>query len=239
MSQENRNLPTVQELYTNLETYKEKDDLNFLLNNQPPEDWIKKHPIIKIDDYNEEGVKVGKKPYPYLPIDKVEHLLRRIFKFYKIEVLREGNAFNSVYCAVRVHYKDITTGEWLFHDGVGAAEIQTNAGKSASDLGNIKSAAVMMALPRAKSLAIKDACDHFGDLFGANLNRRDVVPNIRDAKLLSNDDKLQEIKSLFNEFEEVIPEEEKKHYERIIKNEEKLSYNRALRGLRKLQNGSH
>jgi hypothetical protein len=29
-----------------------------------------------------------------------------------------------------------------------------------------------MALPMAKSYAIKDACDHFGKLFGRDLNRK-------------------------------------------------------------------
>jgi hypothetical protein len=43
----------------------------------------------------------------------------------------------------------------------------------------------MMALPIAKSIAIKDACDHFGDLFGANLNRKDIVQFTGDTELLS------------------------------------------------------
>ena len=42
-----------------------------------------------------------------------------------------------------------------------------------------------MALPLAKSIAIKDACDHFGDLFGANLNRKDVANFKGDAELLT------------------------------------------------------
>jgi hypothetical protein len=32
-----------------------------------------------------------------------------------------------------------------------------------------------MAYPIAKTIAIKDACDMFGNLFGANLNRRDTI----------------------------------------------------------------
>ena len=32
-----------------------------------------------------------------------------------------------------------------------------------------------MAVGNAKSVAIKDACDHFGELFGANLNRNDAL----------------------------------------------------------------
>ena len=37
------------------------------------------------------------------------------------------------------------------------------------------SIALSMAFPMAKTIAIKDACDHFGNLFGADLNRKDVI----------------------------------------------------------------
>jgi hypothetical protein len=40
-----------------------------------------------------------------------------------------------------------------------------------------------MAFPIAKTIAIKDACDMFGSLFGANLNRKDVVEYTTDSKL--------------------------------------------------------
>jgi hypothetical protein len=53
------------------------------------------------------------------------------------------------------------------------------------DMSNVNKGAVMMALPIAKSIAIKDACDHFGDLFGANLNRKDIVQFTGDTELLS------------------------------------------------------
>jgi hypothetical protein len=41
-----------------------------------------------------------------------------------------------------------------------------------------------MAFPIAKTLAIKDACDHFGALFGANLNRKDVVEFRADEEII-------------------------------------------------------
>ena len=70
-------LPTIAELFNdNLEEAYKNEQLNLLLNQAPPASWIKKHPYIK--DYN------------YLPIDKIEYLLRRVFKQYKIEVLRKG-----------------------------------------------------------------------------------------------------------------------------------------------------
>lgn len=163
------NLPTLAELANDVELYAKQDSLNYLLNQQPPALWVKEHPIIK--------------GYKYLPIDKVEHLLRKIFKSYKIEITGNGTAFNAVWVTVRVWYKDLTTGEWLYHDGIGAAQLQTAKGTSAADLANINNGAVMMAFPIAKTLAIKDACDMFGTLFGANLNRRDVVNFEPDTKL--------------------------------------------------------
>ena len=53
----------------------------------------------------------------------------------------------------------------------------------------------MMAFPIAKSVAIKDACDHFGTLFGANLNRKDIVEfapekSVSDVFTKSNAEKL-------------------------------------------------
>ena len=149
----------------NLEQY------NANLNRQPPAKWLRTHPLAK-------GVQ-------YLPIDKVEYLLRKIFKDFKIEVLRESTMFNAVYVAVRVHYFHPILKEWRFHDGVGSWDVQTDKGASVADLAKIKSMAVAKALPAAESAAIKDACDKFGDLFGANINRKGTMQfeaeeNLRD-----------------------------------------------------------
>lgn len=165
---ENR-VPTIQELYENQEIALQQDQINYVLNQQPPAKWIKIHPFIK--------------EHRYLPIDKVEFMLLRIFKKFKIEILREGVAFNGVYVVVRVWYRDIISGEMDFHDGIGACQLQTAKGTSPSDLININNGAISMAFPIAESLAIKDACDHFGNVFGANLNRKDVIPFSVDDKL--------------------------------------------------------
>lgn len=145
------------------------DSLNAILSHEPPAAWVKEHPYIK--------------NHKYLPIDKVEYLLRRIFKAYKIEITGQGTAFNGVWVSVRVHYLNPVTGEWLYHDGIGSSQLQTAKGTSPADLANINNGAISMAFPLAKTLAIKDACDMFGNLFGANLNRRDVLQNAPDTKL--------------------------------------------------------
>lgn len=146
----------------------DQEQLNGLLNTPPKKDWVKTHPHIN----NHE----------YLPIDKVEYLLKKIFKLYKIEVLDQGQILNSIYCKVRVHYYNPVTEEWSFHDGVGAAELQTQKGTGTLklDMSNINKGAIPMALPIAKSYAIKDACDHLGTIFGADLNRRDAIAFIPD-----------------------------------------------------------
>jgi len=149
------------------------EQLNVILSTPPPATWVKVHPFIK--NYN------------YLPIDKVEYLLRRCFKKYQIEVIKTAQLFNAIEVTVRVHYLNPATNEMMFHDGVGAQELQTKQGTGNlnMDMSNVNKGSVMMALPIAKSIAIKDACDHFGDLFGANLNRKDIVQFTGDTELLS------------------------------------------------------
>lgn len=166
---ENKNLPTLADLTQDVELAFKNDQLNLLLNQQPPAKWIKTHPFIK--------------GYQYLPIDKIELLLKKIFKNYRLEITGQGTAFNGVWVTVRVHYVHPVTGEWEFHDGIGAAQLQTKSGSSPAELQNINNGALSMAFPIAKTVAIKDACDMFGNLFGANLNRKEIVEYTTDSKL--------------------------------------------------------
>ena len=229
------NLPSIKDLVGDLDGYKKMDELNFLLNQEPPKNWIKEHPYIKTEITNEKGQKV-KVPYKYLPIDKVEYLLRKIFKKYKIEVLREGNMFNAVYTTARVWYVDLITGEWMFHDGVGAYQLQTKGGTGPGDLSNINNGAVMMALPLSKTLAVKDACDMFGNLFGANLNRQDLKNVTIDDGLKSDNELLSELEELFNELPiNSLYIEDQMNIERIIAQKEVSSYKKAISILKKFK----
>ena len=79
MTDKERNLPTLADLTSDVEAYAKQDKLNYLLNQPVPEKWIKKHPIIKREILDEKGLK-RRVPYEYIPIDKEEFLLRRIFK---------------------------------------------------------------------------------------------------------------------------------------------------------------
>lgn len=173
VAKRNVSLPTREEIIADgdLTTAEKSNNLMVLMNQEPIEQWVKDHPFIKMEV---DGKRV---PYRYLPIARIEFLLRRIFVNYKIEVLKTGLLLNSVECTVRVHYLHPITNEWLFHDGVGCQELQTakDTGALKLDMSNINKSAVQMALPIAKSIAIKDACDHFGKFFGGDLNRKDAI----------------------------------------------------------------
>lgn len=165
-----RVLPTPSELHYDVSQAFKNDQLKILLNQQPKSTWLKNHPMAtkKVTD------KLGTREVPaqYISIDKIEFLLDYIFQEWKVEILNVGQIFHSVYVTVRVHYLNPVTGEWSFHDGVGATKVQSDA-KQPFSSDSIKAAGVQIGLPAAKSYAIKDAVEHLGDLFGRNINRAD------------------------------------------------------------------
>lgn len=173
-------LPTLADIVNNNVMPGERELLNTIVNNPPPKAWLKQHPM------NDKLL--------YLPIEKVEYLLKKVFKRFKVEVIDYKPLFNSVSCHVRVHYIDPISGEWDFQDGVASVGVQLDAGSNGSDMSKIKHDAVMKALPAAKSYAVKDAMENLGKLFGSDLNRKDTIAFEADQKLIgtikSNKDKL-------------------------------------------------
>jgi hypothetical protein len=167
-------LPSIKDLYNDKVQTQKQDVFMTLLNQNPDPKWVKEHPFIR--------------GYKYLPIERVEYLLKSIFKNYKIEITGQGQSFNGVWVTVRIHYMHQLTGDWLFHDGIGAIQLQTEKGTNPADLANIKNGALSMAYPHAKTLAIKDACDHFGKLFGSDLNRKDLISYSLDLTLIDMDE---------------------------------------------------
>lgn len=211
-------LPKIQDLEMKPSEAFKQDQLKLILNAQPPEKWIKDHPFAK-------NVK-------YIPIDKVEYLLDRIFQQWKAEVIEYKQLFNSVSCHVRLHYFNPITLLWEFHDGLGAVGIQTDKGASAGDMSAIKSDAVMKALPAAKSYAIKDAAEHLGDLFGRNLNRKDALA----FKATRNEEvyDLKTLQKLQSEKGNLLQPEDDMNILRIIEQQEESSYKKAIKLLIKL-----
>ena len=205
-------LPTIQDLHEDNAVISYKNDqLNLLLNQEPKKEWVKEHPFVK--------------GHKYIPIDKVEFMLRKIFKKYQIEITGQGTSFNGVWVTVRVHYYHPTESQMMFHDGIGAVQLQTAKGTSPADLANINNGALSMAYPIAKTLAIKDACDHFGKLFGCDLNRKDTMAFKVDANPLELKEQLVE---LFDLKRDSMSLDELQHIERIINTNEVKSYKKTI-----------
>lgn len=209
-------LPTLDELVTQEQHSYEQNALTVLLNQQPPTQWLKSHPTAKIKDANGQTIAA-----PYLPIDKVEYLLTRMYKQWWTEIKSVQLVANSVVVTVRLWVVDPITLKEKYNDGVGAAPIQTDSGAAATDWTKVKSAGVQMAAPAAETYAIKDAAEKFGRIFGRDLARTNVLSY--DGLLQQKTD-IEDLQLLYDMKKQALTESEKKDAERIIENREVASY---------------
>jgi len=176
------NLPKLQDLLSDIEMKAEQNDLNILLNAPPNPNWIKDHPYAK-------GVK-------YIPIERIEWLLTRIFIRWNVELKSAQLFANSVVVIIRLYYHDRLSDNLLWQDGIGACPLQTDQGAGAIEFNKIKSNAIMLAAPAAESYAIKDAAEKIGKIFGKDLNRKDEIGYSSLQNAIQREDKHKEI---FNE----------------------------------------
>lgn len=168
-----KRLPTIAEL-TDENPLQIKDNaLMVLLNQPPPTTWIKQHPMTKGD---------------YLPIERVEYLMSRIFTKWWTEIKSVQCVANSIVIVVRVYAVNPITNSEEWQEGVGASPIQTDKGAGAMDWNKAKADGVMKSAPAAESYAFKDAVEKWGKLFGKDLNRRE---NIDYSPLLADKWKVQ------------------------------------------------
>ena len=229
MSNQIVKIPTLQELVTESEISIKVNALMVILNQEPPKTWLKKHPTatkkIKKPDGSEVTIAAE-----YLPIERVEYLLSRIFIKWWVEVKSTSIMANSVCVTIRLYVINPITNETEWNDGVGAKSIQTKKGAGAMDWQQVQDAGVMMALPSAESYAIKDAAEKWGKLFGKDINRQD---EIEYGSLLKQYDweALNELKELKSE---QIPKEEIDGIERVINTKEVKSYKKVFNYLSRL-----
>ena len=157
-----RQLPTYDELVSgDIDKKNSQTGINILLNQDPPKEWLKDHPMAK-------GIK-------YIPIQRVAYMLTSIFKKWHVEIKQVQVIANSVVVIVRLFYQDVLSDEILWQDGIGASPIQTDKGAGAMDWNKTKNDAVMKAAPAAESYAVKDAAEKIGKLFGKDMNRADKI----------------------------------------------------------------
>ena len=162
MENEKRKLPSLKSLYDgDLESKGDQNRINILLNQPPNPKWIKDHPFSK-------GVK-------YIPIQKIEYLLTRLFLKWRVEVKQIQTIANSCVVTIRLHYQNIENNEWSWQDGIGATPIQTEKDAGAMEWDKVRTDSVMKAAPAAETYAVKDAAEKIGNLFGKDLNRKEDI----------------------------------------------------------------
>ena len=127
-----RPLPKLAELHFDKEKAFADDELLRLLHQPANRAWMKEHDFITVK-VNGKWVKLL-----YMPIDKVKFLLTRIFGLWRREIKSVQPFFNASLAIVRIHVQNPLTGEWTWHDGVGAAPMQTDKGASATDASALK-----------------------------------------------------------------------------------------------------
>lgn len=208
-------IPTITDLVTEDDSSLKQNALMVILNQEPPKAWISQHPIVKI---KKDGKMI---PLPYLPIERVEYLLTRVYRKWWVDVKNVSTIANSVVVTVRLFVTNPITENVEWNDGVGAAPIITDKDAGASDWNKVKSAGVQMAAPSAESFAIKDAAEKFGKLFGKDLTRRE---NIIYDNLLREEITIEELRDLLDFKKNTITAEDREYAQRIINNQEGKSY---------------
>jgi hypothetical protein len=196
MENENK-LPVLADLYSDTELKVAQNDLNILLNAPPAPTWLKDHPFAKVVKII-EGKKVTV-PAKYIPIERIEWLLTRIFIRWNSEIKTVQLIANSVVVTIRLYYQDVVSKEILWQDGVGAVALQTDQGAGAIEFDKIKSSAVQMAAPSAETYAIKDAAEKIGKLFGKDINRALQIDYTNLTGSIPKEEKEEKIKEMFKE----------------------------------------
>lgn len=199
-------LPSFEEIISETETSEKENKLMVLLNQRPPDHWIKTN----------NGVK-------YLPIERVRYIANRIYagKWSTSLLFPPFILANSVVCCVRVSVVNPVTNEIETNDGVGAVPIQLEKGSSPTDWTQIKPYAIQMNTPAAMSHAESNAFARFGIFFGRGLNGNE---DINYLALLKKETSFEDLKILFEEKKKVIPETKRKRYEEILERNETKSF---------------
>lgn len=210
-------IPSITELVSESEDSYKENALMVLLNQEPPKTWLIEHPLLK--------------GHMYLPIERVEYMLTRIFTKWWVEIKSTNLFANSIGVVVRVYVINPITGKEEWQEGAGASAIQTEKGSGAMDWNKAKSAGVQMALPIAESLAIKDAAEKWGKIFGKDLNRKTIISY--DSLLKTKVD-YETVSELFEIKKDGLSKVDLANAKRILTNKEENSYGKLFNQLKTL-----
>lgn len=226
---ESRNVAVIPKLEDLVkETSYEQNALMVILNQHPPDKWLKNHPTATrkvIIDGREQKV-----PIAYMPRERVEYLLTRIYGRWWVEIKDVKLIANSVVTTVRLFVTNPLTKEVEWQDGVGAQPIQTDSGAGAVEFDKMKNNAIQLAAPASETYAIKDAAEKFGKVFGKDLNVTEIDYN----SLLKTQTDVEDLRALYEMKKDALTPEQDADALRIMNNEETNSYKKLFNHLKSL-----
>lgn len=149
----------IQTIVSDLGLAVKMDNLNTLLNSDPPKNWVKTH------QGNE-----------YIPIDRVKNNLITIFQDYDWCIKDVKIIANSIVVYGTLSVLNPITGRVRNLDGVGAVPIQLKSGSNPTDFTQVIATAVQKNAPAADSFAFKNAAQKLGKLFGGGAEGIDFEP---------------------------------------------------------------
>ena len=107
----------------------------------------------------------------YLPIGLIENQLDELYSgLWQTEGTVELMG-NSIVATVTLKVFHPTAKLWISRTGIGAKKVQLNKGAAAMDTSQMKADAFEKGAPAAKSMALRNAAQSLGQVFGRNLNR--------------------------------------------------------------------
>lgn len=141
--------------------YTELLRFNELLSTTPKAEWI------KVNKHSNNA--------RYLPIRKVEDLLRSFFGAYQVEMIGQPHILgNSVVISVHLKVYHPIIKEWLVYAGTGAVPIELEQGAKPLQFELIKAKGLHKNIPAAKAFAVSNAAKLIGRVFGSDLNNDEM-----------------------------------------------------------------
>ena len=112
------------------------------------------------------------KEVKYMPIGLVEKTLDEMYNgLWQITDIRHTVTLNAIAVELTLQVYHPTAKLWLSRAGVGAIKVQLNKDAQSMDVTQIKADAIQKGLPAAKAMAVKNAAQSLGVVFGRDLNR--------------------------------------------------------------------
>lgn len=199
------------------ENYASLEAFTVFLNKLP------KKSAIKVNKYADNSL--------YLPIGEIEQKLDELYAgLWSTSNMNFQVVANSVVCSLQLRVFHPVAKIWLTRAGIGAVPIQLNKGEHELNFSTIKSDAIRKNAGASKAMAVRNAAQTLGAIFGRNLNREDVSDYTPLTEQVTNfDENISSAKDLL--VKSTLADETKAGIEKQINNASPSKLNEIIKWL--------